>query len=213
MFKKNQCKKCKKKINSNYDFCPYCGTSLNENSKENWGMLGRSDELNSFSNPMFGNNMLNKMLAGAMKMLQKEMQKGMKGNNLKPRTNFRLMINGKEVNLNQVPNKNKSKPVKKVVKAIQLPSNFSEENHKKFLSLPREEPSTNVRRLSDKVIYEIELKSVKSINDVAIIKLENSIEIKAVSKDKSYFKVIPLNLPITHYELLDENLVLEFEAK
>ncbi len=220
MFKKKECKKCQRKINPQYEFCPYCGNPLNGNSEDDWGMLGKNDNLNqskSFSNPMFEGDMLNKMLGGAMRILQKEMQKGMQkgvgNNNFIPKTNFRLMVNGKEVNLNNIQNKNKVRPVKKEIKTIKLPPMFSQENMKNFSSLPREEPLTNIRRLSDKMIYEINLVGVKSINDIAIIKLEKSIEIKAVSKDKSYFKLILINLPIINYNFSKGKLVLEFEVK
>jgi len=54
---------------------------------------------------------------------------------------------------------------------------------------------------------------VKSIKDVSVNQLENSIEIKAVAKDNSYFKLIPINLPVLDYELSEEKLVLELEAK
>ncbi len=216
MFNKKECKKCKKKINSQYDFCPYCGTSLNENFKKDWGMLGKNDEMNNafgISNSMFGGDMFGKMLSGAMRMLQKEMQKGMKNNPSFPKTNFKLMVNGKEVNLDNFKSQNKSKPIKKITKTIKLPSMFSQEKMKKFSSLPREEPLTNVRRLSDKMIYEIDLIGVKSIEDIAIIRLEKSIEIKAVAENKSYFKLISINLTILNYKFSKGKLVLEFEVK
>lgn len=216
MFNRSECNKCKRKVSLKYDFCPYCGSSLNSNSKkEDWGMLGKNDDVNELnkSNSLFGNiseDLMNKMLGGAMRMLQREMQKQMKNKNVKPERNFRLMINGKEVNLNGLPVR---KVVKNEIKPIRLPSIFSKGNEDKFLKLPREEPNTNVRRLSDKIIYEIEMKDIESIKDVVIVRLENSLEVKAVSKDKSYFKVIPLNLPILNYNLLQEKLVLEFGVK
>ena len=67
--------------------------------------------------------------------------------------------------------------------------------------------------MSNKVIYEIELPGVKSTEDVSIIKLENSIEIKAVTKDKSYFKLLPIKLPISGYKVADEKLILELSAR
>ena len=54
---------------------------------------------------------------------------------------------------------------------------------------------------------------IKSIKDISIIKLENSIELKAISKNKAYFKLIPINLPITNYGILKERLILEFGVK
>ena len=48
---------------------------------------------------------------------------------------------------------------------------------------------------------------------ISIVKLENSIEIKAVSKKKAYIKLIPINMPITNYQLEKGKLILELEAK
>jgi len=197
-------------VKDSYDFCPYCGNALNDNFENDWGILGRDDNPNFVrnSNP-FGNDMISKMLGGAVRMLQKEMQKGMGNENFQPNSNFKLMINGKEVNLNNSQNK------KQFVKRnnIKIPSSFSAENLKKFSSLPRVEPVANMKRFADKVIYEIELEGVKSMEGVIIIRLESSIEIKAVAKDKSYSKIIPVNFPIIGCDLSDGKLILEFAIK
>ena len=54
---------------------------------------------------------------------------------------------------------------------------------------------------------------VKSIKDISIAKLETSIEVKAVAKNKAYLKIIPIKLLIINYEFSKDNLILEFEAK
>jgi len=107
---------------------------------------------------------------------------------------------------------NKPKKIEEIKEKIK-PETFTKEKIKKFTSLKREEPKTNIRRLSDKMIYEIEMPGVKSLEDVSIIRLENSIEIKAISKSKAYSKIIPLNLPITNYDLSEGKLVLELAIK
>jgi hypothetical protein len=225
MFNKKKCNKCGNKLNDKYSFCPHCGNSQ-ENSKdeETWGLLGKNDvvkETAPFSDPFFGGiggGMLGKVLGNTLKMLEKEMQKEMKGMdsmNSPPKTNFELIINGKRIDPRNIkvtryaPNQkieNKA-TIKKV-----LPS-FSEENVKISKKLKKQEPKTNLRRLSNRVVYELEIPEVKSINDVSIIQLENSIEIKAIGKNKLYSKIIPINLPIVDYSLDNEKLVLELEAK
>lgn len=212
MFKKKECKKCKRKVNDNYDFCPYCGNSLNKNFKEDWGVLGKDDDVENLNNSSsffgkIGEDMMTKMLGGAMKMLQRELQKEMK--NVGPRKNFKLMINGKEVNLNGVP---KKKRIVQKRKVKFLPP-FSQETAKRFLKLIRKEPVTEIRRFSDKIIYEIFLPKVKSLKDISIVRLENSVEIKAIAEDNSYFKRIPINLPLLNYNFLDEKLIVEFAVK
>ncbi len=219
MFKKKECKKCGKKINETYEFCPYCGDLLNENFKDDWGMLGKNDAISSINEIKFPVG-LNMIFNSLMKNLNKqfsELNGEMKIR--KPKTfkkdgvSISISTSGNrppEIRVNSFGNNPKFKQVKKQIK---MPSIFSQENIKKFSSLPREEPSTNIRRLSDKVVYEINLQGVKSINDISIIKLENSIEIKAVAKDKSYFKLITINLPIINYNLSDGKLILEFGVK
>jgi HSP20 family molecular chaperone IbpA len=217
MFKKKKCSKCNEKINSKYDFCPYCGNSFTE--KENWGMLGKNDlseQSTNLQNNIFGGmggGILNKMLGNAMKMLEKEMQKEM--NNTQqpiPKNNFELIINGKRVDPKNI--KVSQSPIiqKQVIK--KAPSiNFSDKDSKKFSSLKKEEPETNIRRLSNKIIYELKLPGIKSLKDISIIKLENSIEIKAISEDKAYLKIISVNLPLLNYNFSEEKLILELEAK
>lgn len=220
MFGKKSCKKCGNKINDSSNFCAHCGTPtkiLKIEEKEDWGLLGKDDqeeeEVETFSQGFFGNmneKMLGKMLSGAMRMLEKEMQKEMsQQKNNAPRTSIRLMINGKEISINNQPPKNKIVKKVKEVMTKDLPQN----KLPGFSDLPKEEPKTNIRRLSDKVVYEIEMPGVKSQADISIIKLESSIEIKALGKGKAYYKTIPINLAIIAYKLSKEKLTLELEAK
>ncbi len=216
MFKKKTCRKCGNKINDKYGFCPYCGNPFSNKIKnKDWGLLGKDDtnEFGEFSKSIFGGisgKMLNKMLGSTMKMLEKEIQKEMKNeNSQKPMTNFRLMINGKEINLNNLNNPRQQTMQKQEIKkihGIKLPQN----KLKGFSKLPQKDTLTNIRRLSDKVIYEIKIPGVKSIGDISISRLEKSIEIKAMSKNNAYFKSIPINLPIIDYNLSKGKLVLEF---
>ncbi len=233
MFNKKTCKNCKAKINKNNSFCPYCGTYLSpykynpkkskSNEKEDFGMLGENDEMqnNSSQNPMLGGfsgKVFSKVLNSTMKMLEKEMQKSMKepakiSNN--PNTHFELYINGKRVNPNNI--KVTQRPLQQVQKVQNKRHEkntdkfLSSEDVEKFSKLPIEEPKSNLRRLSDKIIYEISVPGVKSINNVSILKIGNSIEIKAVSNKNAYMKVIPFSMNILKYELLKETIVLELK--
>jgi len=230
MFSKKTCQRCGRKTNKSNSFCPRCGASLGKgNKKENLGMLGEDDFLNgseSLSNSLFGGmggisgSFMNKMLSNTMRMLENEMQREMKraGNNPQkqndsfPKTKIRLMVNGKEINLNNmqglgnVEKREKQKPI-----ALKF-KKFSEEQIKRFSKLPKKEPKTDLKRIADKINYEIEIPGVESIEDISITPLENSIEIKALSKDKAYSKAIPINLPIIGYDLSDGLFVLEFKG-
>jgi HSP20 family molecular chaperone IbpA len=94
-------------------------------------------------------------------------------------------------------------------KKIKLPVSDSS----KFAGLPKKEPETNIRRFSNKVVYEINMPGVKDVKDVSIIQLENSIEIKAMANKKVFYKIIPINLPISNYNLSGGVLTLELDSK
>ena len=211
MFKKKLCKNCGNKISDKYDFCPYCGNSSNENP-EDWGMLGKTDTVNEFeqfSNSLFGGiggKIIGGMLGKTLKMLEKEIQKESQNQISAPRTNFELIINGQRIDPKNI---RVSQPMQVVRKPKKFLPNISNESLKKISGLPKKEPLTNIRRLADRVIYEINMPGVNSVNDISIIKLESSIEIKALADKKAYFKIIPINLPIVNYKFLDEKLVLE----
>ena len=203
MFSKKKCPHCNEKINKENNFCSNCGTRLTNN--ENYGMLGKNDFIErpkKSSNNFFGNindKMVEKMLGGAIKMFEKEMQKSITNT---PKTKMRIMINGKEINTNP-----EQKPTKK--RKIELPKKVL----KGFSELIQKEPKTNIKRLGDLIFYEIELPNVKSIRDISINQLESSIEIKAKSEKEAYVKLIPISLPILNYEFLKEKLTLELSGK
>lgn len=217
MIRKKTCNNCDSKIKKSYNFCPGCGIQLRQPS-EDWGMLGKKD--NSQKKPelkMFGGGItggiMNKMLGNAMKMLEKEMAKEMQNNpnnsNMPgfPGAKVKLMINGKEINPQKIPKKEEKKDNVKI-----LPIDFSNENLEKWANLKKDEPQTSLKRIGDKIEYELDITGVKSIKDISIIKLENSIEVKAIAEEKAYQKVIPLNLPLKKYTLLKGKLTLELDA-
>jgi len=230
MFSKKTCQRCGRKTKKEDSFCPACGTPLGKKQRrDEFGMLGEDDsfeEMESLSNSLFGmrgmgGNFMNKMISSTMKMLEKEMeremQKGIKTQNQNtnnfPRTKIKLMINGKEINLNNGMQENgiSEKKEKQRQTPVRL-KKFSEEQAKKFSKLPKKEPKTDLKRIADKISYEIEIPGVESIEDVSVTPLESSIEIKAISKEKAYSKSIPLNLPIASYAFSKGLLVLEFQG-
>lgn len=202
MFSKKKCPHCNEKINKENNFCSNCGSKLTDN--EAYGMLGRNDLIGpkKSSNSFFGNindKMVEKMLGGAIKMFEKEMQKSITNT---PKTKMRIMINGKEIKMNP-----EQKPTKKG--RLELPRKIL----KGFSELEKKEPKTNIKRLGDIIFYEIDLPHVKSIQDISINQLESSIEIKAKSEKEAYVKLIPISLPIINYEFLKEKLTLELSGK
>jgi HSP20 family molecular chaperone IbpA len=229
MFKKKTCNKCGKKIVDKYEFCPYCGNSFRGDSgEEDWGMLGKDDLLPSSSEIKFplGLNLifnsLMKNLHTQFSKLDKEMKKEQKNTNggkinipRKSGISISISTSGSKppaIKINSFGDDQKLKQIKKKVKEMPL-NTLSKETLKKISTLPKQEPLTNIRRFSEKVVYEIDMPGVKSLKDVSIIKLENSIEIKALAKEKVYFKLISINLPIINYDFSKEKLILELGVK
>jgi HSP20 family molecular chaperone IbpA len=221
MFKKKKCAKCENTINDKYDFCPHCGNSLANGSKkqEDFGMLGKNDFFadNNIKLPMGFNTIFNTLVKSLGKELNKEfseMNKQMNKQNKKPGVkksgvSIRISTSGNkppEIKIDSFGDNKQNK--KKLIKEIPQ-KKMSLSNIKKIRGLPKTEPTTNIKRLGDKVIYEIDIPGVTSTEDISIMKFENSIEIKALTKDKAYVKLIPINLPVTNYELDKGKLILE----
>ena len=221
--RKKICARCGSKSSSKYEFCPFCGSTLDENSnkEKEADNLFDSDFLMPKMNMGFPINSLFKMLDSQMKSLDKEMKKGFneKQNPMMNGISISISSTGgqpviKVRNLGQpgmqmqpVARKIEGEKPMKIKK-----SNLSEEDFERISNLPKEEPGTSVRRLSNKVIYEIDLPGVKE-EDIIINRLQNSIEIKAFTKDKAFFKLIPISLPITNYSLKKGKLILELKPE
>ncbi len=225
MFKKKKCQNCREKIESNYNFCPYCRTPIGNSLEDgDWGMLGRNDfiQQGEIRLPMGLGKIFNSLMKNLNSQFNELEKTDRIGENQK-RPNIKkggisisISTSGDkppEIKVNSFGNnpdfKEKEKEMADEEKAMKLPST----NAKKFSGLPKQEPTTNIRRLSNKIIYEISLPNVKSMKDVSIIQLENSIEIKALAKGKVFYKIIPINLPIRNYNLEKGKLVLELDAK
>lgn len=229
--KKKKCPKCNSKINKDFDFCPYCGNRFNDLKNGDWGILGKNDLFNmndSFSDlklPMGFNTLFNALVKNLDKEFQKiDKELGEKRTNQTSKNN-NVRSGGISISISSTPGKNPKIDVrsfgnmpefnekeKKIKKSFRK-KEFSEDNLKKLSKLPKQEPSTQIKRLSNKLIYEIDVPGVKSIKDISIIQLENSIEIKAIGKDKAYFKLIPLSYPIVSEKLSNGKLVLELDNR
>jgi HSP20 family molecular chaperone IbpA len=226
MFKKKECQKCRRKIDEKYSFCPYCGNEFDSNKEDNddWGMLGK-DDFTSLTNeirlPIGFNALFNSVMKNLNKEFSEQLSKNyFQGEEKQPKKVKKDGISISISTFGDGPPKIKvtqlgEKPKLEVQEEKEKlkPNTFTKEKIKKLANLKREEPQTNIRRLSNRVVYELEMPGVKSLDDISIIKLENSIEIKAISKNKAYVKIIPINLPITNYNLSEGKLILELGIK
>ena len=216
-----KCRICGNKLEKDYRFCPYCGTDFKKEKEERaFGMLGRGDE--SFFNEMkmpFGFNRLFSSLLKEVdkqfKELDKQIPADKKSVKIKPTSGISISISAidgqnPQIRINGfLPEFNKEQKFEEKIKPLKI----TPEQEKKLSSLPRKEAETRVRRLSNKLVYEIELPGVKNMRDVSINRLENSIEIKAFSDKEVYFKLLPVSLPVLNHKLEEGKLILELMAR
>ncbi len=233
MFNKKICGRCGKGSKEKYSFCPYCGNPL-EKKKKDLGMLGQHDfepglgNSNAFGNPARGilgangfggfNMIFNSLMKNLEKQFREENQKGKNPNQNVPGNGISISIstfgNGMPM-MGQKPQNqgNENRKKKHAENRKFFFDNFNSEGLKKYSGLPKEEPKTNLKRMDNKIFYEVELPGVKSARDISIVNLEKSMELKAVAEDRAYKKVIPMNFPISDYKLLKGKLVLEMDAQ
>ena len=205
----NKCPNCENNIKKDFKFCPFCSKNLGSvYDQEDYGFLGKDDFVDGGMD--FTDTFVDKMFNSAMKLLEKQMRNLQnEGNNHKHNSNaspglkVQFFVNGEKI----FPEKQMSNH------PIRINNHFSKEKLKKFSELPKKEPRSRIKRLSGKIIYELFVPGVETIEDVLVNQLENSIEIKALSKDKVYSKNLNVNLPILRYHLVNENLIIEMQAK
>jgi len=220
MFKKKTCRRCGRNLKKSYDFCPYCGNML-EKKSENFGMLGKddffNDNFNEFKLPAGVNMIFNSLMKNLEKQFKNLEKKEDKQEKKMGNISISISTSGDKfpvIRSSLLPAgfdeaEKKKLPKKRIISF----DNLSSEKLKKFSKLPREEPKTNMRRLSNKLIYEVDLPGVKSEKDISILNLEKGIELKALSEKKAYLKSIPIALPILAYKLKEGKLVLELDAR
>jgi len=221
MFGKKKCNFCGNNIGKKDNFCPSCGKSTREKNA------------NEFFQPTFKIgfpfNAIIKQMEKQIEKQFKELDMELGEPNIKENQPKKMPVQGLSISIstsgngqpvikvhqmgdnNQVPVP--AKQVQQAIPGVQKTSRqLSEQEAEKISKLPKEEPQTSVRRLTDKIIYEIHLPQVKK-EDIIINKLHNSIEIKAFTKDKAYFKLLPIALPILKTQLKEGKLILELKPE
>ncbi|MEK6873431.1 MAG: zinc ribbon domain-containing protein [Nanoarchaeota archaeon] len=222
---RNKCGRCGKSIRKSYEFCPSCGSGLGKENIADYGFLGKND-INDLNMKLpFGFNMLFKPLLKELQKqmleldqeLKKETKDGKKSSISNTGFSIHIKAPGQKpirltankfpgmISQNNVLGKDKDVNVQNLV----LPR-ISKDLIDKSKDFPRKEPETSVRRLADKIVYELSIPGVSSLSGINIRQLDSAFEVKAVAKKEVYNKSISLNLPLANYFLANEKLVLEF---
>lgn len=212
MFKKKniKCENCRSKINKEFSFCPYCGDNLidEEQYKKDYGMLGKVDgspDMNS--NMGFGitDKLIGSLMNSVMKNLDKQFRNIEKDQTRIEKAEIKSFPNGIRIRINP------GGQVRKKQETV-FQRQISEKQMEKMSTLPRAVAKTKVRRLNDRIIYELNTSGVESTQDIFVSKLESGYEIKAIGDKKVYVNSLPINLPLKNLSLDSDKLFIEFLA-
>jgi HSP20 family molecular chaperone IbpA len=220
------CRRCGFDIEGGWQFCPKCGARVGGDPRDDVGRDMFSQIFNSVKSD-FDNGfedmdkMMDKMMK-SMKILDispffrpnsKPFTSGgfairiQSGSGMEPRISVQTFgsvpKDAVKIMQGHTPRKNQRPPF-----PVQGPPAA------KPMHLPKviEEPKTDVRNESGKVVVSMDMPGVDSVEDVQICELEGSVEVKAVSKDRAYFKILrkPENTRIAGRSFGRGRLRLEF---
>lgn len=218
-FKKKQkkdaaaCPKCKSEIGVQYSYCPYCGLHLVNPEKElkEFGMLGRSDIADQeIIRHAFATNLgiADKFIGTLVNSLFRNLDVQVREVQNMEATEIKNTPAGIKIRVG-MPVQQRRRPAgnardNRVLSDTQLA---------RMAELPRTEAKTNIRRLGDKVVYDLAAQGVASVDDVFVSKTESGYEIKAIAKNKVYVNNVPVNLPLRGFSIHEKGLTVEFSAR
>jgi len=204
--KKQPCSRCKSSLKTSFDFCPYCGQDVrnSESQLEEYGLLGKN-EFNDIA-PLVGGGSLgftDKLFQSIFNQLMKSLDAQMRGaaEAQDARPEITQLPNGIQIKIGLPQQKQQRQSKRKTI---------TEEQIKRMSGLPRAEAKTDVRRLSDKVLYELKTPDVMSVDDVFVSKVESGYEVKAIGAKKVYVNSLQVDLPLRSYTLHEKGVTFEF---
>jgi len=206
--KKEKCGRCGRDVNKDWSYCPFCGYPLKkEYREEEFRSLFGFDEFDRFIEKELRE--FDKLFKMDFTIPKIRMPEGgfsgisitiHGGTGVKPKIEVKTYGEMKKYE----PEIKKKLGIKEVVE---------EEEEKEEYKPPKitEEPEAKVRDLGNKVVIEVSLPDVEDEKSIKITPLEQSLEIRARTKDKLYFKLLPISGRILKKELKDGKLIIEVE--
>ena len=185
MFEKKKCPYCKENVKDEFNYCPYCGEDLGEGEEPHgtfrpFGISKDIDKEFERIDKAFGSEFFKISSPKPMKMggISITIHSGT-GN--RPKVEVRTSGDYKKVEPD-------------VKRKFGVRPAMGMEERKIPVKVPKytEEPEAKIETVGRKQKIQIKLPDVKNEKDIEVRKLEQSIEIKAFSGDKAYFKLIPV---------------------
>ncbi len=212
-----KCNNCKSNMEKDFDFCPYCGSRVGNLEKErrDFGMLGKNDAIKEEiqPSPLAGmgitDKMLNSLINSMMKSIDQQFRQANTQNNNIENASIEHLPNGIKIKIGMPANQQISQPKPKQAKKKEI----TQEQLERMSKLPRAEAKSKIKRLSDRIVYELAVSGLESPEDVLISKLEAGYEIKAIGKKKVYTNSIPVTLPLRGFSFNDKVLSVEFKIQ
>ncbi|GEM_PF-1160848 len=170
-----KCKYCGRELKPDFVYCPYCGEKIT-----------KGNPLTNFFEQMdkMIRDMERKIWPSFSKEMEKEIESIEKEVPMRP-TTIRFKIITPKV---QVPHK----PEVKEPKPKEIKSKQTKIKRLTKVSKNVVEPVTSIKRRAGRIYIEVLLPDIKRMEDIMLNELEESIELRAFTKDKTYFKIIRL---------------------
>ncbi len=211
-----KCSNCGSGVEGGWKFCPKCGARTGRR------IFSFGD---IFSKALKDMETLSKRVDRDMEAFDispwfDEIPEGLKNHAKPSRKGFSIRITsgtGMEPNIDvkTFGNVDKEEVRKQIEKMSYVPSKPSREKEQPRKERPApkntEEPATTIRKEDSMVLVDMDIPGVKE-EDIEIEDLESSIEVKAISGDKAYFKIItkPEAKALVESRFADGKLHLEF---
>jgi hypothetical protein len=217
--KDEKCPQCKSGLDEEFSFCPYCGFSLLDKEKEekDFGLLGR----NEFADRTSANTMLaqegfgfsDKMFNALFNKIMKSMEQQLKN------TDKNIADNLSNAKIKPIPGgfsisigPMQERPIQERPKQTTARRGPTQEQLKRISILPRKSAKSNVKRLGNKIVYELAMTGIKSPDDIFVSKLEKGYEIKALGDKQVYVNTIPIDLPVKTFKIDKDKITVEFKT-
>ena len=166
------CNKCNTDIKDDWSFCPKCGKELKRNKIVDYGM---EDVFASMTNNI--QNMAKRMLFEGLRPQGAKTQAGLTVKIIKGVPNMALRNQGARI------------------APIQMNAGANATTPLKVRPAPKKtiEPEATFNKLPGKLLVEVRTPGVESIEDVDVLEMGTSVEVRAYHGDTLYFKII--NVP------------------
>ncbi len=204
-----RCPNCKSNVDDRWQFCPKCGTRLRRRRSlfdQLFSHFGREFEqmdkeidrmekrfealdLSPFFRQTGGKGFKIKVVrhGGDEPKVSVQTFGDVKGEDIRKELKKQMGREGQPIKIRIGP------PRPRITRSGPAPgSQGPEAKPRKELPTPKttEEPKTEVRRVDSKVMVDMELPGVKSLEDIRINEMQESVEVRAVAGERGFFKIL-----------------------